>query len=444
MRHPRLWEALPLLACLLLASTAALADDWESYQHDPAHTGYTSASPSPTAMTLEWSAPTGYATPIIEGDSVIATLSGYDNSTDSTTVSSFQLNTGAVNWSYTIPTAAGGSPASQAAYGNGLVAVSTGINGTDQGDLVVLDAATGYLKYTVNLGFEANLPVLVPGSNGTTTAYVANGSTLDAVSLGANSGSILWSASGEFGGASIPTVVGNNTVVLASPGQYYAINASTGAINNFHSANIFGGGGDTVVFDAAHNELYVKDQYNQNTFALTAYSFGGNYNSITQLWQDTGSGIGNEGQVALDANGNVYTNDYSKLVEIDHNTGAILRSITGPEFTFNGSAPPLIAGNTLWSLGTQTDAYDLSTLDMIGSFPGDQGNQFSPEPGAGAVDDSHFIVALSGIDGPGLDVYAVPEPTMLGWIMLPLLLCAVRPNRRITAALASTNHFPPR
>jgi hypothetical protein len=405
--------------------------DWEDYQHDPAHTGYTASSPDPLALVLDWSAPIGYATPLIVGNTVIGTHNGQGTGT-STTVSSFNLSTGAINWSYkgtyTFP--------SQAAYGNGLVALTGGL----QGNLTVLNASTGALKYTVPSTINANMPLMVPQSNGTTIAYLSNGNNVQAVSLGATSGSILWTTSGEYGGLqAMPTLVGGNTLIVAGPGQYYAINTATGAQNHFQSGNIFGGGGDTVVFDASRNQFYVSDSYNSTTQTLTAYHFGGAYNQITMLWQKTGTGIGN-GQVALDANGNLYAADTSHLVEIDPATGNILRSVAG---SFARDITPIIAGNDLWvqsgnSITPSTLAYDLSTLGVVRTLPGSSGDLNNPFTSPGVADDSHFILDYGDIyDSPGFDVYAapaaVPEPATVGLMTIPFL-ALLRRRRRATQA----------
>jgi len=434
--HRAIWDSykrVTLTAAVLAVGgiQVARADDWPSYQHDTAHTGRTTASPAPDKLTLKWSAPTGYATPLIVGNNVIATHNGQGTGTDST-IRSFNLNTGAVNWSftgsYTFP--------SQAAYGNGLVTFTAGIIGADANKLIVLDSATGALKYKVTAGLSGDMPVMVPEANGTTTAYVTDGGKVKAISLGASSGSVLWTASGSYGGASLPTLVGGNTIVLAGPGQYYAIDRATGAQNHFQNGNISGGGGDTVVYDAAHSAFYVLDDYDGVGSTLTAYHFGGAYNAITRLWQKSGTGIGDGGQVALDSAGHLYSVDNSNLIEIDPATGNILRTKTGQSFA--NAVAPLIAGNVLWAYDeSNTYAYDLTTLNRVATLPGTRGSLNSTFDSPGAVDDAHYLIDYGNIyNSPGFDVYvAAPEPAALGLLVIPaaLTLAGRRRGRRPSA-----------
>ena len=381
------------------------ADDWETYQHDTAHTGFSNSSPYAPGLVLKWSAPTGYATPQIVGNDVIATKNGQGTGTP-TTISSFQLDTGALNWSYT----ASYVFPSEAAYGNGLVAIT---GGNTTGPLNVLDANTGAMKYSVPSTVGAQFPLMVPQVNGTTTAYLANGNNVQAVSLGATSGTVLWTASGSYGGQSIPTLVGGNTLIVAGPGQYYAINTANGAENHFQAGNISGGGGDTVVYDASRSQFYVTDDFNSTTTAITAYHYGGAYNAITQVWQVTGTGVGNGGAVALDGSGNVYSVDNGNLIEVNPSTGAVLRTRTGQSFA-NGIAP-LIAGNTLWAYSnSSTIAYDLTTLNVIATLPGSRGSLNTAFDSPGAVDSNHYLIDYGDIfNSPGFKVYSVPEPSGL-------------------------------
>jgi hypothetical protein len=418
-----------LTACALAGSAVApaRADDWPTYQHDPAHTGHSTASPDPASLALRWRAPIGYSTPLIVGQNVIATHNGQGTNTP-TTVTSFQLNTGTVNWSYsdtyTFP--------SQAAVGNGLVAITDGGPGTNPYSLVVLDAQTGTFKYKVNIGFTAQMPLLVPETNGTTTAYVANGGNLKAVSLGATSGSVLWSATGNYGGFSIPTLVGSNTLVLAGPAQYYAVNRATGVQNHFQNGPLSGGGGDTVAYDAGRSAFYVLDAYDSTTPTLTAYSYGGAYNAVTRLWGITGTGIADGGQVAIGPNGRLYAVDSTTLVEIDPATGTRLRTKTGQ--TFATAVAPLIAGNTLWAYdnNNHTFAYDLTTLSLVRTLTGSRGSLNSAFDGPGAVDDSHYLIDYGNIyNSPGFDVYAVPEPASLLAVAAVVPLLSRRRRRTV-------------
>ena len=133
----------------ILFARSVVADDWPYYQHDAWHTGDSSALVTPQALSLAWTAPsspTGYSTPVIVGNTIYAMQNqqGFGNS--QTTVSSFDLATGAIHWSYTgnfiFP--------SQPGVGGGFV---TFVGPTEfSSSLYVLDAITGAFRYTVPIG----------------------------------------------------------------------------------------------------------------------------------------------------------------------------------------------------------------------------------------------------------------------------------------------------
>src|SRR6185295_15136189 len=102
-----------------------------------------SASFDPRALKLAWTSPPNYSTPMIVGDSVIATRNGQGVGSMPTEVTSFRLSDGAINWSYsnffTFP--------SQAGYGAGMVAIAAPLTSNfNDVRLYVLDATTGALK----------------------------------------------------------------------------------------------------------------------------------------------------------------------------------------------------------------------------------------------------------------------------------------------------------
>ncbi len=381
-------------------------DPWATYQHDVYHTGCSGAWIDPVALNLAWSAPQGYAIPLIVGDSIYAMRNQGGAGDDMTSVSSFNLHTGAVNWTYTNRFVFPGHPT----YAEGLIVfAATAFPPTNPWDLYVLDAFTGALKYTVRLheGFNTGvMPTIHRDSvTGDLVAYVATGGMLQAVRLGATSGSILWTETGSFGGFSIPTVVGNS-VVLAGPGQYYAFDMTTGARNHFHQGNISGGGGTTVAYDPTWRLFYVLEFYNTDQFAvLTAYYYHDNA-TIVQLWQRTGPGIRSGGSVAIGPYSQVYAVDNTTLVELNPYDGSTMRSLGGQVFA-TGVAPA-IAGNYLWAYSEgHTFIYNLSTFTHVRTLTGARGgNLNSAYDGPGAITDGYFALDYGNIYGrPGFDVY---------------------------------------
>jgi hypothetical protein len=412
-----------VLAALAVLATQLRGADWQSYQHDSQHTGRSTASFDPAQLTFSWSAPTGYATPIIVGSSVIATR----KQSGTPTVSSFDLFTGAVNWSYT---AMAMLSYSQAAYGNGLVAFSGQDFATSAKRLYVINAATGALNYTVPLS-DANLalPVIATVSGGNTVAYLATASALTAVQLGATSGSVLWTASGSFGGSSIPSIIGNS-LLLAGPGQYYSIDAATGTANHFHAGGLSGGGGTTVAVDSARNQFYVLEDFSSSIpVALTAYQYVNN-STIVQKWQKTGPGIESGSSVAIGANGNVYASAGETLLEIDPVTGLTLRSKSGQSFA--NAVTPIVTANALVAFSqAQTLFYSLNDLSLVNALPGSRGSSNSPFDSPGAVDDTHFVLDYGRVGSrPGFDVYTAPAPEPSATLLLGLGAAAAVCRRR--------------
>jgi hypothetical protein len=389
------------------AASPDVANEWPTYQHDVSHTGSTPASVDPTALTLAWRAPQGYSVPLVVGDSAISMRNQQGVGSDMTTVSSFGLTDGAVNWTYTNrfvfpsqPTAAEGL----------VVFAATEFPPNNPFNLYVLDAGTGTLDYTVQLSSGFNSSVMPTVSRnpitGDLTAYVASGGGLYAVSLGDTSGSVLWTASGSFGGFSMPTVVGNS-VVLAGPGQYYAFDQTTGAANHFQAGGISGGGGTTVAYDAALSQFYVLEDYNSTVGTLTAYNYIDN-DTITQLWQKTGPGISGGSSVAIGPDSLLYAADNSTLLEIDPSDGSTLRSLDGQSIA--GRVTPAMSNGYLWAFSqTQTLVYSLDTFTLTQSLPGSRGSLNSAYDSPGALADGYFLLDYGNIYGsPGFDVYATP------------------------------------
>jgi hypothetical protein len=394
-------------AIVFVGSVAA--NDWPYYQHDALHTGGSNVLVNPQALAFAWTAPpprpstSGYSTPVIVGNTIYATEEGINGS--QTTVSSFDLSTGAIHWSYTgnfvYP--------SQAGVGGGFVAF---VGSTpSRSSLYVLDAVTGTLRYTVPIleGPGSLMPTIVQDPiSGNVTAFVADGgSTVSAVSLGPLSGSVLWTQYGLFGGQSIPTVVGRS-IVIVGPNQYYAFDQMTGAANHFWSGGGFGGGGTTVAYDAARHQFYVLEDYNGTTPTLSAYHYTDNAH-ITLLWHRTGAGVGGGGSVAIGPTGKIYSAGSSVIWELNSASGTTLRSIPG---SFASGVTPALTNNVLWIIGeSETFAYDLGTLQLLRAFNGSRGSLNTAYDSPGAFADGYFVLDYGANYGShSFDVYRVPTP----------------------------------
>ncbi len=409
-----------------LFARVAHADDWPVYEHDNAHTDDSSASFNPLTLTKSWTAPLGFDLPLIIGPNVISMHNGAGTGTP-TIISSFQLGNGTVNWSYSdnlvFP--------SQIAYGNGMVAFTGQSAATQKVSLYVLNASTGTLQYSVPASSSETLTIAPDPTSGLPVAYVNNnGNGVSAFALGQSSATLLWTITAVSGAFSIPTIVGNSLIV-AGPQQYEAIDRTSGVVNHFYKGPGSGGGGDTVAFDQARNQFYVLDDYSGTFNGITAYKYAGN-NSITQLWQKNGPGVVVGGEVAIGPTGDIYSVDNSTLVELDPATGNVLRSISGQDFS-NAVAPAIVNGY-LFAYGNGfTYVYSLDALTLVKTITGSRGSLNSPFDAPGAFDDTHFLLDYGNtFDRPGFDVYvATPEPASLSIVTATALLLLRRrkPNK---------------
>lgn len=417
MRHRSVRPCLLLL--LLCWSVQARAADWPHYQHDPEHTGRSTAVVDAAKLTLSWTAPQGYATPQIIGDTIYSTKSqgGYSGTRDdgtqwATYITAFDLQTGAVKWTYSgnhiFP--------SHAAVGGGLVVFHGGLTSSgsiptpDAQQLVVLDAATGAFRYKVSLPSEPAqpeemhaMPLLVPTSpNGTVTAYCAGYGALWSVLLGPTSGSVLWRRQPEgthLGGYTIPTLV-EDAVVVNGLNGLFAFDRISGTPLVIQGG---GGGAMTAVYDAARRHIYAP-----GIRGLSAFRYVSNA-QIEFLWHRPGGGedgIGN-GSIAIGPNGNVYVPSSGfHFFELDPDTGATVRSVPG---NVAGSLAPSITSGLLWTPNTDgsTRVYDLDTLTLVHTLPGY--NNSGRHPGAGSFTDGHFLMARGDtVFANGFAVYANP------------------------------------
>jgi len=320
-----------------------------------------------------------------------------------TTVSSFDLSTGMINWSYTgnfvFPSRWRRVCYLCWCHSFGFSALRAECD-ERHASLHGTDSRTG------ELDDADRFPDPVSGN---VTAFIAEYSQVSAVSLGLLGGSVLWTQIGQFGGDSIPTVV-DDSIILAGPYQYYAFNRTTGAANHFWSGGIAGGGGTTVAYDAARQQFYVREFYGyfDQIPTLSAYHYTDNAH-ITLLWQRTGEGIDVNGSVAIGPTGKVYSAGNIIIWELDPATGATLRSIPG---SFATGVTPALTDNVLWIITPITvAAYDLTSLQFLQDFnrllgPG------TAYKGPGAFADGYFVLDYGNIVfSHSFDVYRAPTPT---------------------------------
>jgi hypothetical protein len=418
----------PLLrSCLLLLFAGTIltagAEDWPYYQYDPEHTGRSPAVVDAAKLMPSWTAPDGYATPQIVGDTVYSTKSqgGFsgtrqDGTQWATYISAFDLQTGAIKWTHS------GNYVfcSHAAVGGGLVVFHGGVKSSSMGpptpgaqQLLVLDAATGALRYKVSLPAEPNdsvgeihmMPLLVPNpSDGTVMAYCNGLSTLWSVQLGPTNGSVVWKqrvGASEFGAQSMPTLV-EDALFIGGTNQLFAFDRISGT-PIFVDEDRRGGGARTAVYDAARGHIYTP-----GIKGLSAFRYVSNA-QIEFLWHRDGggeNGIGNS-SIAIAPDGKIYVPGSGfHFYELDPDTGATLRSVPG---SFGESIAPSITTGLLWMPNTDgsTRVYNLDTLQLVRTLPGY--NNSGRYPGAGAFTDGYFLMARGDtVFAKGFDVWPNP------------------------------------
>jgi outer membrane protein assembly factor BamB len=359
---------------------------------------------------------------------------------DVTTVAAFDLRTGAVLWDESqnliFPSAL--------AYADGLV-VYAGIDGdTFETVLWVRSAETGELVYPVAIAsLFVTVPVLDrdPETNDL-VAYLSSpastnfgtGPSVEAVALGASSGSVLWADPFNRGvGGAIPTVV-EDSLVLAGD-AVLAYERATGAVHQVHHTGLSGALAATVAYDAARQQIYVTSMEGavESLHALTAYHYE-DADTIQFLWQETGAGVGLKTGPAIDGQGYLWTALYDTLVKRDPATGDVVD--TGPDATpasFAIGMTPIVSDGLVWTFeGSElgdTVAYDQFTLEEVRRLPGSRGDLNSDFNAPGALAADAFLLDYGRTyDERGFSVF-VPEPS--AWLQgsAALLLVAAFARR---------------
>ena len=375
------------LAVVILGGANARADNWGSYQHDPAHTGRTNSPVNPAKLSLAWTAPE-YNGPLVIGDTLYAKRI-HDLSTD---VSAFSLADGALLWTY---------PGDDVYFANlavgGPFAVLEGFDfgGGSSDTLRVLDRQTGQLLYAVELPLSFSFldPTLVRApETGAIIAYCSDGATIVSVALRRNSGRIVWTQNGDLGTSSVPTVVGDSVIVFGAFAGT-AFDRATGAQHIFYTNRSSANQGAPVSYNAGRSDFYVRLDYaSEEVTNLLAFHYDGN-DSIQLLWTRSNPLHQLGGGVAIGDDGTIYVIGSDEIALVDPEDGSTMQSIV---FPFANGSTPALSRRVLWvNSETQTLAFDAASLVFLQAF--DTGSNFdlgfdSPGafvPGTAALKASH-------------------------------------------------------
>lgn len=386
------------LACLAPTGSGLLAQQWAHYQHDAAHTGRTAAAVKPAKLALAWSTP-GYTGALILGD----TLYAKSHVGLSTAVSSFSLADGQLNWTW---------PGDDIYFAN--LAVAGGLvllEGFDFGGssshdtLTVLDRTTGQFLYKLPLPLSFSF--LDPATErdpatGDVLAWCSDGSTLACVRLGQAGGQVLWTATGDLGGSSVPTLVGDSVIVFGSLSAS-AFDQATGAQNQFFTDPLMDlGNGAPVAWNAGRGEFYVRMDYTiSGRTRVRAFRYDGQA-SISQLWTNDTPLDQYGGMVTIGPDDLLHVVRSGEIAVLDPDDGSTLKSVP---FPYANGCSPLLSRRVLWVHSeTQTFAYDPPALGLLKVFEGSAGFGLGFAPlGAFVPGVAALNVSGGGIDR--LDVY---------------------------------------
>lgn len=260
--------ALASIAVILFASiqvvaetpAATIPDESVTWQNDPAHDGFDSASPLVTPLTLKWKRDlssigvTSISYPLIAQGLVLVTITTA-NATES--LMALDEATGRKVWSANVD---GTYSFANAAYDSGKVfAVNY------DGLMSAFDAATGNALWSVSLPGQyafTSPPTAVGGV--VYTGGAGSGGTLYAVDE--TNGEVLWTAGVENGDHSSPALAAGRVFVSYACPQSYGFRATNGQLLWNYMGPCEGGGGKTPVVHAA--KVYVRDAFFEDTNGL--------------------------------------------------------------------------------------------------------------------------------------------------------------------------------
>jgi len=418
-----LCAATAFFECGASSSSSSSAGDWDNYQHDPYHTGRTSASFDPRKLQLAWSLPGGYFKPIVSGNQVFVSR----NSVLGSEYASFDLHSGRRIWGGNF---ADGIPSSAATVCDGLF-VTLDYNSM----LRTYDAATGQLLHQLKTGnsvtYNQSAPLLVdvPGA-GVIDAYVNTPDGFTRYTIDRFTETRRWTTNG--GSSGVPTLAGDS-IIGGNSTAAIAYRISDGASNLFFRSNVTSGDSATGLFDPSRNRFYSVALIGGGSSEFAAFDYAAP-NNVQLLWH-VDKRPETQGAAALDPSGELlWVNSDKQLGVYSPDDGSLLRSTPLP---LTPGYTPVVQDGYVWTTGNNgktTYALDLNTLEPVASFDGGC-------PGGGYYWSSALVfddgIVISG--SRGLDFYVVPEPTTAGLLTVVGIGAMTRLHRHRTRLPASSS-----
>jgi outer membrane protein assembly factor BamB len=339
----------------MLVHADSTGTDWPMFQHDAAHTGYSTAAGPLDNQTL-WVYATNGGTlscPVISNGIVYVTLgdnvhaSGMNNYASGNNIYALDSATGNLVWNYSTKASVEGP----AAVSGGIVYVASNES------VYALDAKTGNPSWTSNASGVS--PVV---SNGIVFVVSTNGNFF---ALNASTGNTIWSVPIQASdlvstpavdnGLIYYTVSWRSTITISWPGYtnldsgvLYALNASNGNVA-WHFEM------EPATFSPFVNDgiVYVGDGY---LHALNA-STGASIWNYTTLIDGYPPNIFSSPSIA---NGIIYLSSNAEFFALNASTGGLIRNYGHALYYF-----PTVANDTIYACLPPTDIEPPSNLSSI-------------------------------------------------------------------------------
>ncbi len=376
---------------------ASSGDDWPMFQHDPAHTGY-STSVLPSNPTYLWSYPTNvnYISDAVVSNGYVYFTTLLDSVVVAAMVFAVNASTGELIWS---------SPGNAFSY-LPFVPIPAVADGYVYTSTDAYNASTGQLMFNYT-SYQATTSPTVTGGI-LYLGYYSSESLPGIIALNAQNGASIWNFS-------IPALTSNyfpideqlafpppvaNGVVYFSEDGIYALNAQTGAQLWHNDTDVGTGWGSIAV---ANGQVY---DCNDELYCLDAVT--GN-----ELWVYPAGAIDICPAIA---NGIVYAGSYA----LKASTGQLVWNNTLTQL----SSPSIAAGSVYYAHYTYTDqggdfnlsheiyGFNASTGQMIWNYtlPGLYASYFTQPP---AISNSDLYITQIGGQYEGLYAFGakIPSPT---------------------------------
>jgi outer membrane protein assembly factor BamB len=400
------------ICAIAVGLTAAVPcfGEWNTYQHDPGHTGYVAGRFNPANFQLRWSIDTG--------DGVLSTFAVGAGNVYFVKGAPFEAHlravdagSGQLRWSHPVEST------DPPAYANGIV-YKQSVNHMGDTWLYGIDAATGSDLFKSPFGaqyFAYLAPTVFAGH-----VYMAGGQFGGMYSFDAVNGKQDWFAvvpqfdqwtpavderyAYAFTGSGIQTIQpGNLTIIDRVSGETRAVVIDPGF--DFYNYSM-----ESAVVLGALNNAIVTTGGRDGPGRVVCFDL----ENLSIRWATTGPYYG---QPSL-ANGTVYVSYHGGVAALSEATGEQLWDWSMPDENLFYPVP-LVVSDSLLFAGSLNNTYaiDLQTHETVWTYP--LAGRFALSDGSLYISGLHGVIAA----------ITLPEPCSVMVLLLGLGLCHRRPVR---------------